>query len=86
MSDTEVKECYLVEHPTKGAKVFYSGAYYRTEAARLAVDYADSLVPVKKLVLIESEDDIPLSLEAQFTKAQVELPSIPVDALLSNIG
>ncbi len=89
--EREVKHCYLVEHPTKGSKVFYSGSYYRTEAARLAVDYADNKVPVLKLVLIEDEDDLAQrqSLSAQFNevaRATVELPSIPMDALLSSVG
>lgn len=88
MPEEEHKYCYLVEHPQHGTKVFYYGRVYGAEAARDAVDYAENLVPVFKLRLydsaIESKD-----LSAQFsaiTKTTVELPNIPVEALLSGVG
>ena len=87
--EQEQKYCYLVEHPQHGTKVFYYGRVYGAEAARDAVDYAENIVPVFKLRLYDSAIEAQ-SLSAQFnavaTKSTVELPNIPIDALLSGVG
>lgn len=83
----EQKYAYLVEHPVRGTKIFYN-PYDADVSAKLAVDYAENTVIVFKLPLHESE--LPSqSLSAQFNAVAaktVELPSIPVDALLSGVG
>ena len=86
---TEQKYCYLVEHPQHGTKIFYSGEYYQGEAARNAVDYAENIAIVFKLPLHDSPIEKVQDLSAQFsaiTRTTVELPKIPVEALLSDLG
>lgn len=87
--EQEHKYCYLVEHPRHGTKVFYYGRVYGAEAARDAVDYADSLCIVRKLSLYDNAVEVQ-SLSAQFsaiTRTNVELPQLPVvEALLSSVG
>lgn len=88
MPEEEQKYCYLVEHPQHGTKVFYYGRVYGAEAARDAVDYAENLVTVFKLRLYDSAMESK-DLSAQFsaiTKPTVELPNIPVEAMLSSVG
>ena len=88
LEEQEQKYCYLVEHPQHGTKVFYYGQAYAAGAARDAVDYAENIVPVFKLRLYDSAVEAQ-NLSAQFsaiTKPIVELPNIPVDALLSGVG
>lgn len=87
MPEEEQKYCYLVEHPQHGTRVFYYGQVYGAEAARDAVNYAENIVPVFKLRLYDSV--VEQDLSAQFsaiTKTTVELPNIPVEALLSGVG
>lgn len=87
MPEEEQKYCYLVEHPQHGTRVFYYGRVYGAEAARDAVNYAENIVPVFKLRLYDSV--VEQDLSAQFsaiTKTTVELPNIPVEALLSGVG
>lgn len=87
MPEEEQKYCYLVEHPQHGTRVFYYGRVYGAEAARDAVNYAENIVPVFKLRLYDSV--VEQNLSAQFsaiTKTTVELPNIPVEALLSGVG
>jgi hypothetical protein len=84
----EQKYCYLVEHPHHGTRIFYYGRVYGAEAARDAVDYAENLVPVFKLRLYDSAVESK-NLSAQFnaiTRTSIELPNIPVEALLSSVG
>ena len=90
MNDPQVqKYAYLVEHPVHGTKIFYN-PYDADVSAKLAVDYAENTVIVFKLPLHESE--LPVQdLSAQFSviaakSPTVELPHIPVDALLSGAG
>jgi hypothetical protein len=88
MTDPQVqKYAYLVEHPAHGTKIFYN-PYDSDLSARLAVDYAENTVIVFKLPLHESELSVQ-DLSAQFSviaKPNVELPNIPVEALLSSVG
>lgn len=89
MLEEDQKYCYLVEHPQHGTKVFYSGEYYQTDAAKNAVDYAENLCIVFKLPMHDSPIEKVQDLSAQFstiTKSTVELPNIPVEALLSGVG
>jgi hypothetical protein len=89
--EQEQKYCYLVEHPQHGTKVFYYGRVYAAEAARDAVDYSESIVPVFKLRLYDSAVEAQ-NLSAQFnavaakSTTTIELPHIPVEALLSGAG
>jgi len=54
------KYCYVVDHPHHGTKVFYSGDMFMQYAAKSAIDYAENLVPVMKVELI---DDLQASIE-----------------------
>tara|TARA_R110000868_G_scaffold304484_7_gene565612 strand:+ start:444 stop:710 length:267 start_codon:yes stop_codon:yes gene_type:complete len=88
MPDTIQKFCYLVEHPQRGTKVFYD-VYDPDKAAKLAVDYAENTVIVFKMPLHDEPIEKVQDLSAQFsaiTKPTVELPNIPVEALLSGVG
>ncbi len=88
MPEVIQKFCYLVEHPVQGTKVFYD-AYDPDKAAKLAVDYAENTVIVFKMPLYDEPFEKPQDLSAQFsaiTKTTVELPNIPVEALLAGVG
>ena len=83
----EEKYCYFVDHDEYGYRVFYH-PYNLGLAAELAIAYADNRHSVFKLPLIDSE--LPAqNLSAQFNaiaKPTVELPAIPVEAMLSSVG
>lgn len=89
MNEPQVqKYAYLVEHPVHGTKIFYN-PYDADVSARLAVDYAENTVIVFKLPLYDTPIEATQDLSAQFsaiTKPIVELPNIPVEALLSSVG
>lgn len=90
MNDPQVqKYAYLVEHPVHGTKIFYN-PYDADVSAKLAVDYAENTVIVFKLPLYESEllvQDLSAQFSAITAKSPaIELPHIPVDALLSSVG
>lgn len=81
------KYCYLVEHPHHGTKIFYN-PYDTDMSAKLAVDYAENTVIVFKLPLHDAPIESTQDLSAQFSAITkpVELPSLPVEAMLSSVG
>jgi len=82
--EEEQKYCYLVDHPKWGTKVFYN-RYEDDKPAKLAVDYAENLCTVFKMPLHE-EAVSNLSTEFNYVVKAIELPSIPVEAILSSVG
>lgn len=69
MSTTK-KYCYVVDHPEYGTRVFYSGDMFLNYAAKSAIDYAENLVPVMKVPLI---DDLQKSIDERNTKLQTAI-------------
>ena len=88
MNDPQVqKYAYLVEHPVHGTKIFHN-PYDADVSAKLAVDYAENTVIVFKLPLHDAPIESTQDLSTQFSAITkpVELPTIPVESLLSSVG
>jgi len=82
----EQEYAYLVEHPEHGTRIFYVGGYYGDTAGAMAVDYAENIVIVFKIPLYSQAYVHSLSTEFSNVVKSIELPSIPVESMLCNMG